>query len=267
MSNHTLPGKPSIPLAHCMKTDTISDSMFAVNDSKDRVLHALDQLLEQCDDDDAPALINQIRTKLACRYYALNAHQCRLLDLPPELLEKIGKFVLQSWPICPSKYWFTQGIFPLLQTCSQLRTQLQPLRSIPLTLYIRTDRPWSGEMRALVKDWRQKGFHKGPSRIFVTMISEQLKPSTAAALAGALECAIYGGLSNTPAVYIELNMAFGTTRREQRRKFYVCHSRAENMRMDSPFVDLEPDPSAPVSQEGGVEIWEQAKKMTRDEAP
>jgi hypothetical protein len=86
-------------------------------------------------------------------------------------------------------------------------------------------------------------------------------------LAGALECAIYGGLSNTPAVYIELKMAFGTTRREHERRFYVCHSRAENMRVESPFVDLRPDPSAPVSREEGVEIWEQARKMTRDEAP
>ena len=34
-------------------TDNVSDSAVAVNDSKDRVLLALEQLLGQCDDDDA----------------------------------------------------------------------------------------------------------------------------------------------------------------------------------------------------------------------
>ena len=123
-------------------------------------------------------------------------------------------------------------------------------------------------MRAVVKDWRQKGFHTGPSMIFVTTSARRVyKPSTAAALVGALECAIYGGLFQPPAVYIQLRLRFGTTERARCRKFFVCHTRAENMRMESPFDDLGQDSSAPVSQEKAVKIWEWAKKKTRDEAP
>jgi len=213
-----------------------------------------------------PALVKQVKTKLAQRHYALNAHQCRLLDLPPELLERIGEFVLKSWRTPPSKYWFTQGIFPLLQTCSQLRTQLDTLRSTPVTCYITTDRPWSGVMRA-VKKWRRKGFHKGPTTIVVATQSMQYRPSTTAALAGALECAIYGGLSEPPAVYIGLKVTFGTTKREQSRKFYVSHGRAENMLVASYRSEQLNIASGSVSREEGTEIWEQARKKTEDQAP
>ena len=264
MSNQTPPGKKSISQAQSMITDTISDSAVAVNDSKDRVLLALEQLLGQCDDNNAPALIDQVRTRLAHRNYALNAHQCRLLDLPIELLETIGEFVLHSSQAHPSKHWFTKGIFPLLQTCSQLRTQLEPIRKIPVTYYIMTDHPWNSTMRSVVEDWRQKGFHKGPNRIAVTTPSRWYKPSTAAALAGALECAIYGGLLNPPAVYIQLMMPFGTTSEEKDRVFYVCHTRAENILVET--LDGE-DSSTLLSAEDGLEIWEQAKKKTGDKSP
>lgn len=256
MSDQTPLGKKSISPAQSRITDTISDSAVVVNDSKDRVLLAPEQLLAQCDDDNALTLINQVKIKLTERNYALKAQECRLLDLPPELLVRIGESVLNSWPISPTKYWFTKGIFPLLQTSSHLRTQLQLLRSTPLTYYVLTDHPWS-EIRATVKDWRQKGFHKGPRRIIVTTISRRYEPITAAALARALECAIYGSLLNPPAVYIGLKMMFDTTSEEKDRKFYVCHTRAENMLVKT--LDDE-HPSTLVSAEDGLEIWEQAKK-------
>ena len=267
MSDQTPPGKKSISPAQSTITDTISDSAVAVNDSKDRVLSALEQLLGQCDDDDAPALIDQVKTKLAHRYYALNAHQCRLLDLPIELLERIGEFVLHSSQADPSKHWFTRGIFPLLQASSQLRTQLQIIRKTPLTYYIMTDRPWDSGMRADVTNWRQKGFHEGPNRIVVVTPSRRYKPSTAAALAGALECAIYGGLLNPPAVYIRLKMMSGTTGEGKDREFYVCHTRAKNMLVETLDDGLGREALAPVGREESVEIWEQAKKKTRDQAP
>ena len=50
---------------------------------------------------------------------------------------------------------------------------------------------------------------------------------------------------------------FGTTSEEKDRKFYVCHTRAENMLVET--LDDE-DPSTLVSAENGLEIWEQAKK-------
>lgn len=249
-----------------MNTDNISGSAIAVNDSKAQVLLALEQLLEQCDEHDVPELVKQVKTKLARRCYALNAHQCRLLDLPPELLARIGNFVLESRQRPPTKDWFTRGIFPLLQTCSQLRTQLEPLRSTPVTCYIVSDRLWSSVMQA-VKEWRRASFHKGPTMIAIHTTSGRDKPSTAAALAGALECAIYGGLLKTPAVYIRLRVTFPRTSKNHYRKFYVSHRRAEHMLVTSSRHLLVNVPSSRLSQEEGIEIWEQARMITRDEAP
>lgn len=249
-----------------MSTDNISESTIAVNDSKAQVLLAFEQLLEQCDEDDVPELVNQVKTKLARRCYALNAHQCRLLDLPPELLVRLGEFVLKSRQGPQTRYWFTRGIFPLLQTCSQLRAQLKPIRSTRTTCHINTDRPWSSVIRA-VKEWRQGGFHKGPTMIVVQTTSRRYKPSTAAALAGALECDIYGGLLETPAVYIRLNFTFPGTRMVPVRKFYVSHRRTEHMLVTSSRYSLLDDRSSRLSQEEGIEIWEQARSKTRDEAP
>lgn len=118
-----------------------------------------------------------------------------------------------------------------------------------------------------MKEWREKGFHKGPTTIVVTTMSRYLKPSTTAALAGALECAIFGGLSDPPAVYINSKTRIGTTRREQYRNFYVSHLRAEGMLMTSGGRELVVDSSSRLSPEKGKEIWEQAKRKTGDEAP
>jgi hypothetical protein len=249
-----------------MNTDNISESAIAVNDSKAQVLLALEQLLEQCDEDDMPELVNQVKTKLARRCYTLNAYQCRLLDLPPELLARIGKFVLESQHGSPTKHWFTRGIFPLLQTCSQLRTQLEPLRSTRAICYIVTDRPWSSVMQA-VKEWRRGGYHKGPTMIAIHITARRDKPSTAAALAGALECAIYGRLLETPAVYIRLRVTFPRTSRNRYRKFYVSHRRAEHMLVTSSHFSLLDDPSSRLSHEEAIEIWEHARTKAGDEAP
>jgi hypothetical protein len=103
--------------------------------------------------------------------------------------------------------------------------------------------------------------------IAITTLSKRYKPSTAAALAGAIESAIYGGLLKTPAVYILLSFTFGTTRTDKRQDFYVSHRRAENMRVTSRGAVLLDTPSSCVSQEKGLEIWEQAREKSRDEAP
>ena len=117
-------------------------------------------------------------------------------------------------------------------------------------------------MRAM-KDWRLKGLHKLPTTIIVTTRSLQYKPSTAAALAAALECAIYGSLSKTPAVYIGLNMASGTLR----PRYYVSHRRAEDMLVRPLSSRLPRGPSGGVSREEGRQVWEKARRQTRDEAP
>ena len=258
MSDPTPTGKKSTSRSRACKL-TLSDSAVAVDDSRDRVLLALE--------------INQLKTKIALRHYTLNARQCPLLNLPPELLVKIGEFVLEP---CDTRSvsCFARDLFPLLQTCSQLRTQLQPLRSTAVTYFARTDDPWSG-VTQFVKEWpwRLEGFHKGPATIIIKPImppyGRKLKPSTTADLAEAIEHAIYGHLSSPPAVYIGLNMRFGDTWIQKDRMLYVSHRRAEEMLVARyscyPLEHL--SPSSRVSREDGLEIWEQARKKTGDEAP
>ena len=62
-------------------------------------------------------------------------------------------------------------------------------------------------------------------------------------------------------------MTFGTTRRDQNRKFYLSHRRAENMLVASYRGEQLDIASGSVSREEGIEIWEQARKKTRDQAP
>lgn len=119
-----------------------------------------------------------------------------------------------------------------------------------------------------VKKWRQH--HKGPTTIVISSTNPwRLKPSTAASIAGALECAIYGRLLETPAVYVGLNMMLGLTRadRHRRRYYYISHGRAANMLVKSMDIRLLRGPACRVSLEEGVEIWEQARAKTRDPAP
>lgn len=59
----------------------------------------------------------------------------------------------------------------------------------------------------------------------------------------------------------------GTTSEEKDREFYVCHTRAENMLVETLDDDLGRESLAPVSREESFEVWEQAKKKTRDQAP
>lgn len=118
-----------------------------------------------------------------------------------------------------------------------------------------------------MKEWREKGFHKGPTTIVVKTRSMRYTPSATAALAESLECAIYGSLSEPSAIYIRLKTTFGTTTREQHRKFYVSHLRAEGMLMTSGGGELVVNSSSHLSPEEGIKIWEQARKKSGDEAP
>ena len=96
-----------------------------------------------------------------------------------------------------------------------------------------------------------------------------LKPSKTADLAESIERAIYGRLSSPPLVYIGLELEFGKTKGEKDRMFYVSHRRAEEILVAwHPCVPLEHlSPSSRVSREDGLEIWEQARIKTGDEAP
>lgn len=69
-------------------------------------------------------------------------------------------------------------------------------------------------------------------------------PSTAAAMAGALECALFGRLWHPLAVYIGLKYPLGRTPKIDWRYYYVSHRRAENMLMTSVYVKLLDNPAS-----------------------
>lgn len=121
-----------------------------------------------------------------------------------------------------------------------------------------------------VQKWRQRGFHEGATTFIISpTFLHRLKPSTAAAIAGALESAIYGRLSETPAVYIRLNMELGRNRMERSRMrcYYVSHRRAAGLLVQSLDIGLLKGPASRVSHEEGTEIWDLARRKSRDQAP
>lgn len=94
----------------------------------------------------------------------------------------------------------------MMQTCTQLRASLRPLLSKPMlcTVVATRDRIWEDTFKTL-EHWRKGGSHKGRVTITVDLVagSGSLERSTAAAIAGALEIAMYGRLSENPTVYVE----------------------------------------------------------------
>lgn len=169
-------------------------------------LDAIKRSLDQYDPDDLLELVDLVHDELAQRGTAHNA-QSLLLRLPSELIVEIGKSILDfNSDHLHDKRWFAE-LLPLMQTCKELQTILHPLRSTRLscTMYLPSSTlPW--ELVAIDLDgWHQKGLHEGLVEIFISTgeRSSLRRPSTAAAMAGALESAIYGVLHETPCVYIE----------------------------------------------------------------
>ena len=162
------------------------------------------QLLEQCHPDDIPEMIARLKTKLARHRQALNLqHSLLLTEMPTELILLIGERVLGVIDLKSNKAWFRR-VLPLLQTCVQLRAQLRPLFSTPLVheVIVSVPRMYDEALKALAK-WREDGPRRVRDILIVNYKSGPgLKLSTAAAVAGALEGAIYGSLSSEPAVYV-----------------------------------------------------------------
>lgn len=160
-------------------------------------MHTFEQLLEQCNPDEIPEMVARLKTKLARHRQTLNSQQSLLLiKLPPELLVEIGRHVLGKVTFKADKAWFRQ-VLPVLQTCVHLRAQLRPLFSTALIceMTVSADRIWDNVHKALAK-WDKGGeSYRGPVILIVNIKSMGgLSLSTAAAIAGALESAIYGSL-------------------------------------------------------------------------
>ena len=227
------------------------------------IMQTFEQLLEQCDPDDIPEMVARLKTKLARHGQTLNSRQSLLLTkLPPELLVEIGRSVLgNDVTSTGDKAWFRQ-VLPLLQTCVHLRAQLRPLFSTALMcrMTVNSDRIWNNVLKALAK-WKKGGeLYRGHVVLIINVKSMKgLDLSTAAAIAGALECAIYKSLSDVPSVYVRCTNVF--VRGGSSTKRYVSHRR-DNMLSDCSqsgslfFVQTSPAEA--------ISVWDKARQTGRD---
>ena len=197
------------------------------------VLQTFEQLLEQCDPEDIPEMVTRLNIKLARHRHTLNSQQSLLLaKLPPELIMDIGERVLGEHSLQSDKRWFRQ-VMPLLQTCVQLRAQLRPLLSTPLVCEItvsadQPDRIFDEALKAVAK-WKEGRSHRGKVIVIVNTVTvgrHGLNLSTAAAHAGALECAIYGSLLRQPLVYV---WCADFVRDSGVFRYFASHRREDNM--------------------------------------
>lgn len=178
----------------------------AATEPSANILGTIKRLLDQCDPDDLEELVDLVHHKLSQRGTAHNARSI-LLRHPAELIVEIGKSILDfNSDDLHDKRWFAE-LLPLMQTCKELRTILQPLRLTRLscTMYLPSSIPTWDAVAIDLDQWHQKGLHDGLVELFISTgeRSTLRRPSTAAAMAGALESAIYGRLHETPCVYIE----------------------------------------------------------------
>ena len=224
-------------------------------------MQTFEQLLEQCDSDEIPEMVARLKTKLASHRQTLNSQQSLLLiKLPPEFLVEIGRHVLGKVTFKADKAWFRQ-VLPVLQTCVHLRAQLRPLFSTALIceMTVGADRIWDNVHKALAK-WDKGGeSYRGPVILIVNVKSMGgLSLSTAAAIAGALESAIYGSLSGVPSVYVRCTNVF--VRGGSSAKHYVSHCRDDMLGESShggPYFTL-------TSQAEAISVWNKARQMGRD---
>lgn len=207
------------------KLTQVIGSNVDVAPSRASKLHAIEKLLDQYGSDDSQELAELLNNKLAQLGTVRNAKQSPLFRLPAELVVQIGESLLDSeFNGFRDKDWFRK-VLPLMQTCKGLRTMLYPLRSIRLTCLLRPFEPdsiWDTVLTEM-SNWQPKGLPEHPVQICIydpTMCysrhkSPLRKPSTAAAMAGALECAIYGRLLVPPCVYIESQRLSRLTKSER----------------------------------------------------
>lgn len=157
-------------------------------------------------------LERHFKTIVAYRRRVFN-NDAPLLNLPTELLLEIGKLVLRE----PKMNDFNNGkevhdlsatlkmsflsALNFLQTCTQLREQLRPIRGERLFLAINlTGSRTQSEHKAIkvlgsqLLDWSWSGVHTGPVTVLLKW-APFLDPSTAAAWAGYAETIIYGSLA------------------------------------------------------------------------
>ena len=225
------------------------------------IMQTFEQLLGQCDPDEIPEMVARLKTKLARHRQALNSqHSLLLTKLPPELLVEIGRFVLGEVTLKGDKAWFRQ-VLPLLQTCVHLRAQLRPLFSTALIceMAVSSDRIWDNVFRALAK-WDKGGeSYRGHVVLIINVKStDGLNLSTAAAMAGALKCAIHGSLWGQPSVYVRCTNV--SVRGGSSTKRYVSHCRDNMLSECSKSGRSYFTQSSPAE---AISVWNKAGQMGR----
>jgi len=218
-----------VTLARKTITNRVADFPTSVMASREVVAQNFKQLLEQCDPDAMPDMISQMNLKLAHHRRTLNSQRSPLTKLPPELILNIGEWVLGKGSLDRDKARFIK-VLPFMQTCAQLQAQLLPLFAKTLTyeILVFEDQIWDDGIRELNK-LERRGPLKGRVN-FVVHISDfpvELEWSTAAAIAGALECAIYGTLTGKSTVYVEC--PYLESRADGPPAYYVSHDREAHM--------------------------------------
>jgi hypothetical protein len=182
----------------CMHTD--SDQGATISLSKHQVLQALEQLLLQCKSEEVPDLTNEVKAMVARRYQALNAQQSRLVKLPTELLVAIGELVLATHKH-HDKHAF-KTVLPLLQTCTQLRLALDPLRSKRIRCEIKAEcRRFNAERIEVMqkaKHLRREGPHNGPITFIISGDFFRTQLSDLVSAAAGLEYYIFGDRQEHP---------------------------------------------------------------------
>lgn len=255
-------------------TYTVADA--TATNPIERLPKALEQLLEHCDRDRLPALEDTVRIIFAGRYRVLNAQHSPLLKHPTELLVEVGKLILASRSGRHDKKWY-QTVLPLLQTCAQLRSGLYPLRSERLehVVSFREDRVsfvdvptlWDQTLESLA-NWHHKGSHQGTVAVYIQPSSACVKsPSALAAIAGALECKIYGRLLQPPAINFRapytnpLIYGYGFPDRHH----YINHRHVSGIEEVCEPDDGTEQTVRCLSIEEGTQIWHWAEIRAKDQ--
>jgi hypothetical protein len=259
-----------IVLARKTITDRVAEPYTSATASKEHVAQTFKQLLEQCDPSEMPEMINQLTLKLAYHRRTLNSQQSPLTKLPPELILETGELVLGKGSLERDKFQFRK-VLPMMQTCVQLRAQLLPLfsKSSICSIFVSEDQIFDETIRELER-WKRKSPHKGRVTLVVNVPRFDWRNpngrfSSAAAMAGALECAIYGSLKNEPAVYVECTRL--DFQGDDRPFHYVGRKREASMleRSDLRGKLVWPEPSLKrLNPKEGKVVWTLAKEQGMD---
>lgn len=158
-------------------------------------------------------------------------------------------------------------VLPLMQTCKELRLRLQPLRLTRWT-YTTSSNWYNSFYDDVVAEIRERQrldheFHEGPIQVLMQSPyhSYLRDPSSAAAMAGALECAIHGQLLRRPCVYIKCMTLSRTLHSDDEIvSWYVGHSREKYVIEETLYWRAGGREARikTLGREEGIAIWQKA---------